>query len=126
MARNTRSQRSVLSTGAPSMAPSQRQGEALGVTSSMKASKVDNFVVQHGALTQAVLNPQQFHKDAEYRLRKTMHVGGSTSIRYNLTGQFTVSTSIGPRARASTGQRGRTRISRSIPGGYYSRMVRSS
>lgn len=90
---------------------------------SLRASKVDTFVYQKGRLSQPVLNPQQFHQGAQFRQRKTVSVGGSTKIRYNLKGAFSIQTAAGG-GRASVGQGGRQRLSRST-GGFYQRKVRS-
>lgn len=86
----------------------------------LRPSSVDTFVYQKGKLSQPILNPQQFHQSAQFRQRKTMNIGGSTKIHYNLVGAFSISSSIGPHAHASTGQGGRTRTSRST-GGFYQR-----
>lgn len=88
------------------------------------SSKVDTFVYSKGRLSQPVLNPQQFQRSAEFRQRKTLNVGtGSTKIHYNLRGAFSITTSIGPHAHASTAQGGRTRVSRSAAG-FYQRKTR--
>lgn len=91
-------------------------------TKALRASKVDTFVYSKGKLSQPVLNPQQFHQSAEFRQRKTMSVGGSTKIHYNLRGAFTITTSAGG-GSASVGQGGHSRLSRST-GGFYQRKTR--
>lgn len=96
----------------------------MGAPKALKASPVDSFTYQKGRLSQPVLNPQQFSSGAQFKQRKTIHVGGSTTIRYNLKGAFSIQTEAGG-GHASTGQGGRSRLSRST-GGFYQRKVRTN